>query len=203
MPRKLKTYQTSLGFFDLAIAAPSMKAALQAWGSTMNLFQQGFAKETDDPAIVQATMAKPGVVLKRAVGSNGLFTEHAELPKRLPVAKDKPAPAKPRAEKKRATPPKRDDKAARAAVISFEKERKLRETERRKEEAALAKERQRRAQAVDEAERALEAAKLAHEKMTKDLVKARAELDSQIIAEDERWEQQKKKLRAAIDRAGE
>ena len=28
MARKLKTYQTSLGFFDLAIAAPSMKAAL-------------------------------------------------------------------------------------------------------------------------------------------------------------------------------
>jgi colicin import membrane protein len=30
MPRKLKVYQTSLGFFDLAIAAPSMKAALDA-----------------------------------------------------------------------------------------------------------------------------------------------------------------------------
>ncbi len=29
MPRRLKTYQTSLGFYDLAIAAPSMKAALQ------------------------------------------------------------------------------------------------------------------------------------------------------------------------------
>jgi hypothetical protein len=33
MARKLKTYQTSLGFFDLAIAAPSMKAALEAWGA--------------------------------------------------------------------------------------------------------------------------------------------------------------------------
>ncbi|CCD90984.1 hypothetical protein BRAO375_1310007 [Bradyrhizobium sp. ORS 375] len=33
MPRKLKTYQTSLGFYDLAIAAPSMKAALEAWGA--------------------------------------------------------------------------------------------------------------------------------------------------------------------------
>ena len=28
MPRKLKVYQTSLGFFDSAIAAPSMKAAM-------------------------------------------------------------------------------------------------------------------------------------------------------------------------------
>ena len=31
MPRKLKTFQTSLGFYDLAIAAPSMKAALEAF----------------------------------------------------------------------------------------------------------------------------------------------------------------------------
>jgi hypothetical protein len=29
MARKLKTYQTSLGFFEQAIAAPSMKAALE------------------------------------------------------------------------------------------------------------------------------------------------------------------------------
>jgi hypothetical protein len=85
MARKLKTYQTSLGFFDLAIAAPSMKAALQAWGSKTNLFQQGFAKETNDPAIIAATFAKPGVVLRRPVGSDGTFSEHAELPKELPI----------------------------------------------------------------------------------------------------------------------
>jgi hypothetical protein len=29
MARKLETYQTSLGFFDPAITAPSMKAALE------------------------------------------------------------------------------------------------------------------------------------------------------------------------------
>lgn len=37
-------------------------------------------RETDDPAIVAATMAKPGGVLRRAVGSSGPFTEHAALP---------------------------------------------------------------------------------------------------------------------------
>jgi hypothetical protein len=31
MARKLKTYQTSTGFFEQAIAAPSMKAELEAW----------------------------------------------------------------------------------------------------------------------------------------------------------------------------
>ncbi len=33
MARKLKSYQTSLGFYDFAIAVPSMKAALEAWGA--------------------------------------------------------------------------------------------------------------------------------------------------------------------------
>ena len=83
MARKLKTYQTSLGFFDLAIAAPSMKAALQAWGADSNLFHQGAAKETSDPDVLSATMAKPGVVLRRPVGSDGPFGEHAELPTSL------------------------------------------------------------------------------------------------------------------------
>jgi hypothetical protein len=94
MARKLKTYQTSVGFFDLAIAAPSMKAALEAWGSKTNLFHQGFAKETDDPAVVAATLAKPGVVLRRPVGSEGGFSEHAELPKNLLVEKVKERPAR-------------------------------------------------------------------------------------------------------------
>ena len=81
MARKLKVYQTALGFFDQAVAVPSMKAALEAWGSNSNLFHQGAARETDDPEIVAATMAKPGgVVLRRAVGSSGPFTEHAALP---------------------------------------------------------------------------------------------------------------------------
>src|SRR5215213_7782950 len=80
MGRKLKTYQTSLGFFDQAIAAPSMKAALEAWGADSNLFHQGAAKESHDPDVIAATMAKPGVVLRRPVGSDGSFNEHAELP---------------------------------------------------------------------------------------------------------------------------
>jgi len=78
MARKLKTYQTSLGFFDQAIAAPSMKAALEAWGADSNLFHQGAARESDDPDAVAATMAKPGVVLRRPVGSTGPFREHAD-----------------------------------------------------------------------------------------------------------------------------
>jgi hypothetical protein len=63
MARNLKTYQTSLGFFDLAIAAPSMRPALEAWGTDSNLFHRGAAKQSEDQDVVAATMAKPGVVL--------------------------------------------------------------------------------------------------------------------------------------------
>ena len=72
MARKLTTCQTSLGFFDLAVAAPSMKAALEAWGADSNLFHQGAAMQSEDPDVIEATMAAPGVVLKRPVGSSGL-----------------------------------------------------------------------------------------------------------------------------------
>jgi len=65
MPRKLQTYVTSAGFFDLAVAAPSMKAALEAWGSTNNRFHQGFAKVSNDPDIIKATTGKPGTILRR------------------------------------------------------------------------------------------------------------------------------------------
>jgi len=80
MPRKLKTYLTSQGFYDLAIAAPSMKAALEAWGASSNLFHQGFAKEAGDDDVIAATMEKPGVILRRPVGSSAPFSEHSDLP---------------------------------------------------------------------------------------------------------------------------
>src|ERR1700733_7977574 len=102
MPRTLKTYITNLGFFELAIAAPSMKAALEAWGMRHNAFHQGFAKETDDPKIIAATTAQPGVVLKRAVGSKGEFRKDARLPAFLPdippprIEAPKPRPRQPK-----------------------------------------------------------------------------------------------------------
>jgi|SRR6202044_2742038 colicin import membrane protein len=52
-----------------------------------NAFQHGFAKQTDDPRIVAASIARPVVVLKRAVGSSGEFREHTELSRSLPKKK--------------------------------------------------------------------------------------------------------------------
>jgi colicin import membrane protein len=198
MARRLKTSQTSSGFFDLAVAAPSMKAAAETWGSRTNVFKQGFAKETRDPAIVAATMAKPGVVLRRPVGSNGPFTEHAELPKDLPVEKLKEKPAKPH---KEPPPRKPDTKAARSAALAFEREQKRREMKRRKEEAAREKEWKRREQAIAKAGRALEQAKREHETEVQEIEKDRAALDKRSEVENARWEKQKEKLETALRRA--
>jgi hypothetical protein len=117
MARKLKTYQTSLGFYDLAIAAPSMKAALEAWGAGSNLFHQGVAKESGDPEIVAATMSKPGVVLRRPVGSFGPFREHADLPTDLAGDGPKPRQKKTLAKPKDQVPRTTDDTAARKAHL--------------------------------------------------------------------------------------
>ena len=200
MARRLKTYQTCSGFFDLAVAAPSMKAAAEAWGSRTNVFKQGFAKEIRDPAIIAATMAKPGVVLRRPVGSNSLFTEHAKLPKDLPVEKVRAKQAKP--EKERSSP-KIDSKASRSAALAFEREQKRREMKRRKQEATRENERKRREQAIATAERALQAAKREHETKIKKIEKDRAALDRRSQAENARWETQKEKLEAALRRASD
>src|SRR3954462_12697693 len=123
MPKKLKTYQTSLGFFDQAIAAPSMKAALEAWGTKTNLFHQGVAKEVVDPEVMAATMRKPGVILKRPIGSTGPFKEHADLPTDLPTGKVRKGRTAKRPAK-REPPRKLDDHAARKATLAFEREQR-------------------------------------------------------------------------------
>jgi colicin import membrane protein len=143
MTRKLKTYQTSLGFYDLAIAAPSMKAALEVWGAGSNLFHQGVAKESSDPEVIAATMSKPGVVLRRPVGSDAPFSEHPDLPTQLADDEPRHRPKKTAARPKERVPPNTDE-AASKAIIAFEKEQRLRENQRRKEEAVRKKQRERR-----------------------------------------------------------
>ena len=201
MVRKLKVYVTSLGFFEQAIAAPSMKAALEAWGADSNLFHQGAAKETTDPDIVAATTKKPGVVLKRAVGSDGPFGESAELPKSLGgVSGKKRAPAAPAAKSKKpaATP----DKAAdRKAVQAYERERQRREREEAKEEAARQKERERKQRAVDKTQAALDAAEQKHSERGGSL---RAELEiieDRIRSEEDDWREEDRRLKAALRQA--
>jgi hypothetical protein len=189
MAKKLKTYETSLGFFDLAIAAPSMKAALEAWGADSNLFHQGVAKESHDPDVIAATMAKPGVVLKRPVGSDGPFGENAELPKNLGQDGGKKAARKPPAQARKSSA--HPDKAA----------ERRREREEAREEAARQKERARRQEAVDKAQAALDKAEREHVERAGAFREEAEALEKRSQAEEVRWEQEKGRLAKALRRA--
>lgn len=203
MARKLKTYQTSLGFFDLAIAAPSMKAALEAWGADSNLFHQGFAKESEDPDVIEATMAAPGVVLRRPVGSSGCYKENAKLPTDLghdgdtTKAKPKSRRHKPSKHSKRSREPLAELRAAR----SFEKEQQRRKREQAKEDAARKKEQARRQQAVAKAQNALDAARQKHETNAAKLETQIDDLERKSQAEQARWDKERLRLQAAVQKS--
>ncbi len=201
--RKLKTYQTSLGFFDLAIAAPSMKAALEAWGADSNLFHQGAAKESDDPDVIAAAMKKPGVVLRRPVGSDGSFSEHAELPTNLGDGKRPTKAARKSKGPKAKRPSSRpvDEAAERKAALAYEREQKRRDVERAREEAARQKERERRQQAVDKAQAALDKAEQNHAKRSAAIQAEVEALQKRSQTEEARWDKEKERLQGALRRA--
>ncbi|MBX9645524.1 MAG: cell envelope biogenesis protein TolA [Xanthobacteraceae bacterium] len=200
MVRKLKTYQTSLGFFDQAIAAPSMKAALEAWGADSNLFHQGAAKESDDPDVIAATMAKPGIVLKRPVGSTGPFGEHAGLPTGLGRS-GKPAGTtrKPTARKPTAARPA-DKAAERKAALAYEREEKRRDRERARQEAAAKREKERRQAAIDKAQSDFDSAEREHVERAAAIDAEREAVEKKARTEDARWEKERDRLRAALKR---
>lgn len=67
--RKLKVFRTPIGFHDAYVAAPSQKAALEAWGTDHNLFARGEAELVEDPALIAEPLAHPGQVIKRLRGT--------------------------------------------------------------------------------------------------------------------------------------
>jgi hypothetical protein len=200
MPRKLRTYTTSAGFFDLAVAAPSMKAALEAWGSASNLFHHGFATVTDDPQVVAATMARPGVVMRRPVGSAAAFSEHAELPVNFDAGPRRQKSARAAGAKRRKPTKPIEEGTARQAAQAFEREQERRRRRERKEEAAREKERVRRDRAVAAAEANLERARRAHHAKLGEIEKARAALEKDLEAEERRWKKRQGQLEDALRR---
>lgn len=73
MAAKLKVFRTTIGFYDAIVAAPSMKAAAEAWGARPNIFKQGLAEEIHDTKLVTMASEKPRLVFRRLVGTRGKF----------------------------------------------------------------------------------------------------------------------------------
>jgi len=133
MPRKLKVFCTPIGFHDAYVAAPSQKAALEAWGTDANLFARGMATVATDPTLTKEPLANPGKVIKRA---RGTAEQHlASLPKtaKVPPSRDteetKPAKSLPK-------PSRRKLEAAEQAIDrAEEKYRRAADAIREREEA--------------------------------------------------------------------
>lgn len=153
MPRKLKVFRTAIGFHDAYVAAPTQKAALEAWGTDTNLFARGVAELVTNPALSEEPLAHPGQVIKRLRGSEA---EHFAALRAEPEEEVAPggrnetraprAESKRSATKKREVPPEpRPDRAAldqaEAALEEAERAARLVAQGFRERERALARER--------------------------------------------------------------
>ena len=130
----------------------------------------------------------------------GPSDEHAELPKNLGQDERKKPARKPAAKAKNSPAP--PDKAAdRKAARAYEQEHQRREREEAKEEAARQKERECRQKAVDIAQAALDNAE---DKHTQRVVALRAQIEAiekKVQAEETNWDEEAKRLKAALRRA--
>jgi hypothetical protein len=111
--KKLKVFRTPVGFHDAYVAAPSQKAALEAWGSATNLFSQGAAEVVTDPKLAKEALARPGEVIRK---SRGTGKEHVRALGKLTKQKSHTAGASPEKEERKV----RGRKPSRAAVEKAE-----------------------------------------------------------------------------------
>lgn len=120
MAARLKVFVTSDGLTEYVIATSSRAKALAAWGVRQDIFKEGLAHETDDPALVKAATAQPGEVLRTAAGTRG------ELQK-LKVAKPAKAAGPSKAALKKVA-----DLEARIETLEAAHQRAVAELERKK-----------------------------------------------------------------------
>lgn len=112
---KLKVFAAQMGFFETVVAVPSKKAALDAWGAHQDLFATGMAAKAADGAACEAALAQPGVVLRRAVGSQAAYSADGGVAGlKLPEVK----PAKKAKEDKAAAPPRKASKPPSRKALS-------------------------------------------------------------------------------------
>lgn len=134
--QKLKVFRTPIGFHDAYVAAPSQKAALEAWGADSNLFVQGIAEQVDDPALTKEPLENPGKVIRKVRGS---ADEHFAELDRASSRKAK-APAKEGAKVAKLKPKKRRPKPSRAALDAAEEALERAEKKYRKKLAEIEQE---------------------------------------------------------------
>jgi hypothetical protein len=199
MPRqaKLKVYRLTIGFHDAYVAAPSQKAAIEAWGSDKDVFQRKQAELVEDPKLAKEPLASPGTVIKRLRGT--------AAEQMAALGKTEPAP-------RRRTRPARDDEPKPKARPSLRLVPKAApppppKPKPKPKPAPKPKPRPSRT-ALDQAEQALVEAEARHQKERRKIVDREAELarerkalEKKQAGERERLEARRDKAQAAYDTA--
>ncbi|WP_277970289.1 hypothetical protein [Sphingomonas echinoides] len=184
MPRALKVFRTPIGFHDAYVAAPTKKAALEAWGSTHDLFARGIAEIVTDPALTEEPLASPGKVIKRSRGTT------AEQIAALPAVErpDRAANAD-EEEPERSVPTKGKPKSSKGKTPPKPKAKPKPPPPRPSPDA------------LEAAEAELETAKRRHEEDDRALAREQAALDRRRRDLERTQAAERAKLQAALDRA--
>ena len=151
--QKLKVYSTPIGFHDAFVAAPSQKAALEAWGASTNLFSQGSAHVVTDPKLTKVPLQNPGQVIKVARGSHAeqlAALAQQEPPKRKSEPEVEIVPKK---AKRRAPKPNRSALTRAEAALGKLREKQESELARFDKEIAALEKRRREMQRRQEQQR--------------------------------------------------
>lgn len=134
MPRA-KVYAADIdGIHEWVVAAPNQRAALDALGVHQDLFAQGRARVTNDPAASEAALADPGTPLRRPAGTKAAF-QPADLGGETAWAKAALAAAKARPKLKVPSRARLDQ--AEASLDAFESEAEAERAELERERQAI------------------------------------------------------------------
>lgn len=175
MPRALKVYRLPIGFHDAYVAAPTQKAAIEAWGSDKDVFQRQQAELVTDPELTKEPLESPGKVIKRLRGTAaeqiaalGETTTRAAR-KGAKAEPEEEAEAKPARKAKAKPPPKPRPRPSRARL--------------------------------DEAEQALAGAEAGHEAALKEIREREAELVRERKAVEREQDEERERLEARRHKA--
>jgi hypothetical protein len=166
---QLKVFRTAIGFHDAYVAAPSQKAAIEAWGTAKYVFTRGEAEIVTDPELTKEPLANPGKIIKRlrgteaeqlaALGQDEAPTERRGKTDASPKKRAKPKPRPSRAALGEAEAALAEAEARHGAALKEIAEREAAlARERAAVEAKLAAEREKLEAKRDKAEAAYDAA---------------------------------------------
>ena len=126
--KKLKVFQTRVGFHDVIVASASRAAALRAFGTRRDLFAQGLASIVEDPKIIETALAHPETPLRRPAGSSQTFAIDPARPRVSEIDPDGAAAPKRRAGRSRPKPDRTRLTAAEAALAMLDGDHEERAT---------------------------------------------------------------------------